>query len=227
MPPRDRPSLAAATRLSVSGLVESLHAFLAWNLVLLLAVAAAVLLLSLSALAILVVPLLAPLACGLVRLAVVAARDEHVALRTALPGIRHRWMAKFGVAALQCAVLLLALLNLLLAPSIGGLLAAISLAMSVYLIATVLAYATALWPLVCDPRREDAPLSALARLALVVLFRKPFQLLFLVLAGVLAAIVIRNLIVPAFFLPSMAVLLMAGYVIPAADEIAPVEAADR
>lgn len=222
MTDRDRPSLAAAIRLSLDGFVGSLHAFLAWNAVLAVAAGLTVFLLSLSNLALLAVPLLAPLTCGVGRMAAVAARDEHVALRSAVPGFAHRFWTKVGLAAAQSALLLVAGLNLLVAPAIDGPVAALSLAVSVYLIVTVLAYAIAFWPLLCDPRREEMPVPSLLRLALIVLLRRPLQLLTLLVVAVLSAIVIRSLVVPGLFLPGMVLLMIAGYVTPAADELAPV-----
>lgn len=219
----EQPSLAAAIRFSVSGLVEWVHAFVLWNLALVVAVAIVLTLLLLTNLALLLVPLLAPLVCGLLRLATVAHRDEVVTLRTAMPGIRHRWGAKVGLAAAQSLILLLAALNVMLAPAIGGLLAALSVATSVYLALGVAGYAMVGWTLLCDPRRESDPLGHLARLALVVLVRRPLPLLFILVVAVLAVAIVYNLVVPALFLPSMIMLLVAGYVLPAADRLAPVE----
>lgn len=216
------PSLTVAIRFSLSGLVESLHAFLAWNLALVAAAVVVVALLPLSLLALLLVPFLAPLACGLVRLASAARRGDHVALRTALPGLRERFWTKVGLAAVQVLLLLLAILNLLAAPAIGGLLAALSMATSVYLAATILAYATVGWTLLCDPRRASLPLGQLARLAIVVVLRRPLAILFILLVAGLSVVVVYNLLVPSLFLPSMVLLLAAGYVLPAADQIAPI-----
>jgi hypothetical protein len=214
------PSLASAVRFSVTGLVESLHAFLAWNLVLLVAVALVLLALTITNLALLAVPFLAPLVCGLLRLATVSHRGDQVALRTALPGIRRRLWTKIGLASVHAALLLLAALNLLVAPAIGGLVGALSMAMSVYLAAALLAYAVIAWTLLCDPWRETRPVRHLLRLAIIVLLRRPLQVLFLVLVLALAVAVTANLVVPGFFLPSMVLLLFTGYVIPAADELA-------
>lgn len=219
----ERPSLAAAIRLSVTGLIESLHAFLAWNLVLVVAAAVNVFLLTLSSLALLLVPFLAPLVCGVVRLATVASRGDHVALRTAMPGIRHRLWTKVGLAAVQCVLLLLTTLNLLVAPAIGGLLAGLSMATSVYVAATLFAYAAVGWTLLCDPRRESLPLGELARLSLSIVLRHPLQVIFMLVVIALATVVVYNLVAPSLFLPSMVLLLVAGYVIPAADRLTPVD----
>ena len=218
----DRPSLAASIRFSVTGLIESFHAFLAWNLVAVVGVAVVAFSLALSNLALLAVPFLAPVICGIVRLAAVAWRGDHVALRSALPGVRHRFWTKVGLAAAQCLLLVLATLNLLIAPSIGGPFAALSMATSVYLAATVVAFATVGWTLLCDPRRESEPVGGLARLAMIVLLRRPLAVIFLVIVVALATVVVYNLVVPSLFLPSMVLLLVAGYVLPAADEILPV-----
>lgn len=215
----EQPSLAAAIRFSVTGLIESLHAFLAWNLVLVLATTVVVYALTLSNLALLLVPFLAPLACGLGRLATVASRGDHVALRTALPGIRHRFWTKVGLGAAQALLLLLAILNLFVAPAMGGLFAALSMATSVYLAGTAVAFGLIGWTLVCDPARESVPLSRLARLSLVVLLRHPLAALFLLVVAALTAVAVYQLVVPSLFLPAMVVLLTARYVIPAADEL--------
>lgn len=220
MPEAQTPSLASAIRFSISGIIESVHAFLAWNLAAVVAVAVILLLLPASDLAVLLVPLLAPVLCGLIRLAAASQRGDHVSLQTALPGIRHRTWTKVGLAALQCVVLLLATLNLVLAPAIGGLVGALSAVTSVYLGAAILAYALVGWTLICDPRRQAEPVRILARVALVVLLRRPLQILFLLLVSALGTIIVYNLVVLGLFLPSMVFLLIAGYVVPAADEIA-------
>ena len=214
------PSLAGAIRFSVLGLIDSLHAFLAWNFVLVIATVAALYLLVASNLALLVAPFLAPLACGLARLATVASRGGQVTLRTALPGIRHRFWAKVGLAAAQCLILFLAVLNLLVSPAIGGLFAALSMATSVYLGGAVVAYGIVGWTLLCDPSRESLPLANLARLALVIVLRHPLAAFFLLVVAGLATVVVYNLVVPSLFLPAMVLLLTARYVLPAADELA-------
>lgn len=218
----DRPSLAASIRFSVTGLIESLHAFLTWNLVAVVGVAVIAFSLVITNVALLAVPFLAPIVCGILRLAALSWRGDHVALRSAVPGIRHRFWTKVGLAAAQCVLLVLALLNLLIAPSIGGLFAALSMATSVYLAATVVAFATVGWTLLCDPRRESEPVGHLARLAMIVLLRRPLAVIFLVVVVALSTVVVYNLVVPSLFLPSMVLLLVAGYVLPAADEIVPV-----
>ncbi len=218
----EHPSLAAAIRLSVSGLIESLHAFLAWNLVAVVAVLVVLAAFALTYAALLLVPFLAPLLCGILRLATVTVRGDHVALRTAVPGIRHRFWTKVGLAAIQWVILLLMTLNVLLAPSIGGILGALSAATSVYLGGSLLAFAIVGWALLCDPRRESLAVRELARRALLVLLRRPMQILFLLLLTGLAALVIYNLAVPGLILPSMVLLAIAGYVLPAADHLAPV-----
>lgn len=219
----EQPSLTAAIRFSVSGLIEWVHAFVLWNLALVVAVAVVLTLLLLTNLALLLVPLLAPLVCGLLRLATVAHRDEVVTLRTAVPGIRHRWRAKVGLAAAQSLILLLAALNVMLAPAIGGPFAALSVGTSVYLALAVAGYAMVGWTLLCDPRRESQPIRQLARLALVVLVRRPLAILFFLVVTALAVVIVSNLVVPALFLPSMILLLVARYVLPAADLLVPVE----
>lgn len=215
----ERPSLAEAIRFSIRALVESIHAFLAWNLLLVLASATVIFVLSLTNLAVVLIPLLSPLVCGLLRMAVVARRDEDVALRTAVPGIRHRIVAKLGLAAGQCLLVLVATVNLAVAPAIGGLLGSLSMATSLYLLGAIGAYAFVGWTLLCDPRHDTERLGRLAKLAAVVLIRRPLAMLFIMAMAILSAFLVYSLVVPSLFLPSLLLLLAAGYVVPAADEV--------
>jgi hypothetical protein len=78
----------------------------------------------------------------------------------------------------------------------------------------------AVWPIVCDPLRAG-PLREQLRLALAVTARRPLQLgLLAVIAGLAAAASIQVLIL-GLFVPIVVLLAIAGYVVPAADQIVP------
>ena len=81
----------------------------------------------------------------------------------------------------------------------------------------------ALWPIVCDPRRAG-PLRDQLRLAMVVTVRRPLQLATLAFIAGLSVVASIQVPVLAFVLPIFVVLAIAGYVVPAADEVAPLHA---
>lgn len=164
------------------------------------------------------VPLLALPAGVLTRLAVEAARDAapHRGIVRAELG-RLAWR-KIGLAAAQLLVLGIGVLNVSLAPAIGGLPGLVAGVVAAYAVVGSSVYAVALWPIVCDPRREG-PLAQQLRLALAVTLLRPLQLAVLALLAVLAAIVSAQLVAPALFLPSLVVLAAAAYVLDIADRL--------
>ena len=114
----------------------------------------------------------------------------------------------------------LSLTNVVLGGSIGGLAGIASAIVAGYALIAVSVYALALWPIVCDPARE-APLRDQLRLALALVTLRPLQLLVLAVITVLAVIVCIQLIVPLLFLPSLVLIVVAGYVVPVADRLRP------
>ena len=165
------------------------------------------------------VPLLALPASVLVRLAVEAAHDSSPrgVVRAELGRLPAR---KVGLAAVQLVVLALGVLNVSLAPAIGGLPGLLAGIVAAYAVVASSVFAVALWPIVCDPRHE-APLAQQLRLALAVTLLRPLQLAVLTLIAVLAAVVSAQLIAPALFLPSLVALAMAAYVADVADRLRP------
>ena len=124
------------------------------------------------------------------------------------------------LAAIQLLIMGLSLTNVVLGGSIGGLAGTASAIVAGYALIAVSVYALALWPIVCDPARE-APLRGQLRLALALVTLRPLQLLVLALITVLAVIVCIQLIVPLLFLPSLVLIVVAGYVVPVADRLRP------
>jgi hypothetical protein len=168
----------------------------------------------------LLVPLLALPTASLTRLAVTAVRLGVPSLRIAGEELVRLPIRKIALAALQLLLVAIGLTNVRLAGDIGGLPGVLSAAVAAYAMVGASVLAVALWPIVCDPVRE-APVRAQLRLALAVVVRRPLQLITLAVIAGLAALVCLQLIVPALILPSLVLLAIAGYVVPAADELLP------
>jgi len=217
--PRQRASLGEAVRVGVSGFVSEIATFLLANgLWALLAGGIAYAALRLPV-ALLLAPLLAPLTCGLARVATETARDRVVSPRTFVAGVVERFWTKLGLGAVQALILVVALADILLAPAIGGLPAIASTVLAVYVAISSLAYGLVFWTLLADRDLRGLPVRQVARLALAVVLRRPAPVAFLFVYAVLAAGVAVPFVVAVLFLPSVVLLTVAAYVIPASEEI--------
>ena len=165
-------------------------------------------------------PLLALPTAALMRLAVVAARGASPSWRIVREELGRLALRKVGLAAVQLMVLLVSLLNVSLAPGIGGIPGILSTIVAGYALVASSVYATALWPIACDPRREG-PLREQLRLALAVMLLRPVQIAVLTVITVLAVLVSVQLVAPAVFLPSLVMLAIAEYVVDLADRLRP------
>jgi hypothetical protein len=215
-PPRLAAALFGAPRLAVE------HAFplLVANTVLgLIVVAYVVLLVGVPAL-IVAIPLLALPTAALTRLAVAAVRLGVPSLAMARGELGRLPLRKILLAFAQVLVFGISVTNIGLAGQMGGLAGLVSGGVGIYALLGTAIYAVALWPIVCDPRRAG-PLRDQLRLALVVTVRRPLQFATLALLAGLAAMASVQVPVLAFFLPILVLLAIAGYVVPAADEVAP------
>jgi hypothetical protein len=157
---------------------------------------------------------------ALQRLGVVAARGDsprwsHV--RDELP--RHV-ARKLLLAAGQVTIALLSLTSLELAVRMGGLLGIVAALVAGYVLIASALCALALWPIVCDPRR-DGPLADQVRLALAVVLLRPLQLLGFGFITTLALVTSVQLIAPFLFVPSLVLLATAQYVVNVADRLRP------
>jgi hypothetical protein len=215
-PPRLVAAILGAPRLAV----EHAFALLVANTLLGLIVAAYVVLLVGVPAAIIAIPLLALPTAALTRLAVAAVRLGVPTLAMARNELGRLPLRKIVLALVQVLVLGISLTNIGLAGEIGGLAGLMSGGVAIYALLGTAIYAMALWPIVCDPRREG-PLREQRRLALVVTVRRPLQLATLALIAGLAAIASVQVLVLVFFLPILVVVAIAGYVVPAADEAVP------
>lgn len=175
---------------------------------------------SLSALALLLVPLLALPTVGIYRMAALIVRGEPVALSDGFAAWRH-----LGGPALLVGCALLALgamfsfniaLGLLRADIAGWTLATLA---GWGLVALALA-ACVVWPLLVDPRREALPARTRVRLALLLVLAHPIRVgLLAVVLGLLLAV--STVATPALMTISVAyvALVATRYVLPAADRL--------
>lgn len=211
--------LGDAIRIGVAGFIEEITTFLIAN------VAWAILAGGIAyasirwPVALLLAPLAAPLTTGLSRVAVETARGRVVSLRTFGAGVRDRFWTKVGLGAVQAIVLLVAIADLLLAPTIGGLPALVSMILAIYVAISSVAYGLIFWTLLADRDLGAMPVRQVARLALALILRKPGQIAYLFAFAMLAAGVMAALVAPVLFLPSIVLLTIAAYVVPAAEEI--------
>jgi hypothetical protein len=218
-PPR-RPSLARAIREAVSRYRDEIVLFTVVNLGWALAVAIfAFARIGLPAIVILT-PLLALPTAVLMRLAVATGRDRTPTWPMAREELGRLAGRKVALAAVQLLIMGLSLTNVVLGGSIGGLAGIASAIVAGYALIAVTVYAVALWPIVCDPARE-APVRDQLRLALALVTFRPLQLVVLAVITALAVVVSIQLIVPLLFLPSLVLIMVAGYVVPVADRLRP------
>jgi hypothetical protein len=218
-PPR-RPSLARAIREAFSRYLDEIVLFTVVNLGWALAVAIfAFARIGLPAIVILT-PLLALPTAALMRLAVATGRDRTPTWPMAREELGRLAGRKVALAAVQLLIMGLSLTNVVLGGSIGGLAGIASAIVAGYALIAVTVYAVALWPIVCDPARE-APVRDQLRLALALVTFRPLQLVVLAMITALAVVVSIQLIVPLLFLPSLVLIMVAGYVVPVADRLRP------
>lgn len=215
-----RPSLARAIRESFPRYLDDIVLFAIVNVGWALAFGAfAFVRIGLPAVVILT-PLLALPTSALMRLAIATARDMAPGWPMAREELGRLAGRKVALAAIQLLIMGLSLTNVVLGGSIGGLAGIASAIVAGYALIAVSVYALALWPIVCDPARE-APLRDQLRLALALVTLRPLQLLVLAVITVLAVIVCIQLIVPLLILPSLVLIVVAGYVVPVADRLRP------
>ena len=221
---RSPARLGEAVRIGVGSFVEEVTTFLVANVAWAVAAGSVVYAVTRSPIALVLLPLIAPLTTGLARVATEAARQRVVSPRTFVAGVRDRFWTKVGLGALQAGVIGIALLDVLLAPAIGGLPALMSIVLAIYIAISSVVFGMVFWTLLADATLGAMPVRQLARLALAVILRKPLPVLFLLVYTLLAVGIMTTLVAPVLFLPSIILLTIAAYVIPAAEEIrSPVE----
>jgi hypothetical protein len=218
--PPPRPSLARAIREAFSRYLEDIVVFLLVNLGWVFAFGAFAFVRIGLPLVVILTPLLALPTSALMRLAVASGRDRTPTWPMARDELGRLAGRKVALAAIQLLVMGLSLTNVTLGGNIGGLAGIASAIVAGYALIAISVYAIALWPIVCDPARE-APVRDQLRLALALVTLRPIQLVVLGVITVLALIVSVQLIVPLLFLPSLVLIMIAGYVVPVADRLRP------
>ena len=219
---RPAPSLARAIRDSFARYLDEIVVYLVVNVAWMLVLAAFAFVRIGVPVAIVFAPLLALPTAALMRMAVASARDRSPTWAMARVELGRVPGRKVALAAVQLLVIGFGLTNVFLGVGISGLLGALSAIVSGYVVLATWMYALALWPIVCDPERKG-PVGEQLRVALAVVVVRPLQLGLLALLAALAVVVSLQLIVPAIFLPSLVLLVVAGYVVPVADELRPLE----
>lgn len=214
-PPRIRRVLRGA----IGDLYYNSWRFLGGNLVL-GAVLVAVLLASVgSALALLLLPVAAVPAAGLMRMAVVLVRDGHTDFGDFTDVVRRPWLplAAGVVQSLVCVVLLV---DMQLGGAIGGLFGAFLTVSAIYGLVIGWVYAAAAWPLLLDPERHGEPIPKRLRLAAIALVAHPLRVgAFLLVVGMLLGL--SALVIAPFltFTVALAWLVIARFLLPVADRI--------
>lgn len=211
--------LGDAVRIGVTGVIEDVAIFLLANVAWAIATAGIVYAVMQSPIALALVPLIAPLTTGFGRVAAEAARQRVVTPSTLVAGVRDRFWTKIGLGTVQALVIAIALLDLLLAPAIGGLPAFMSIVLAVNIAISSVIYGMVFWTLLSDATLGSLPVRQVARLALAVIVRRPGQVLFLLAFALLAIGIMTTLVAPVLFLPGIVLLTIAAYVLPAAEEI--------
>ena len=213
-------SVAGAIRRSFALSLEWAVPFVATNLAWAMVVGAYLLLLVGFPILAFAAPLLAIPTSALMRLAVVAVRSGVPTLPVAWAEMGRLPQRKAGVAFVQLLLLGVTVANLDLSVRIGGALGLLSAGVALYAAVATAIVSIAIWPIVCDPAREGTLRDQL-RLALSLVVRRPLQLLVLALLTVLAVYVSTQLLVPTLVRPTVVLLAIAGYVVPAADALRP------
>lgn len=215
-----RPGVLPAARSAARGFLESFALFAVLNLLFVLAALLVAAAFTLFRPAILLGPLIALPASALMRAAVEVARGDVPGWSNALAELPRRAGRKLLVASAQLLVAAVSGLNLAVAASIGGIPALVGAGIGAAGLIVSSALGIALWPIVCDPRR-DGPLRRQLRLALGVVVLRPIQVLVLLAFAALAVTACLFFIVPLVLLPALVMLLIGAFVVPSADAIEP------
>lgn len=214
-------SLGRAFREAFRAYQEEIVLFFLVNLLWMLALVTFALVRFIEPLLLVAAPVLVLPTAVLMRLAVVAARERAPTWSIARAELGRYATRKLILAAVQLLVLALGITNVMLSGALAGLPGILSALVAGYAVVATSVYAVALWPIVCDPEREG-PLTDQLRLALALVLLRPLQIGVLALLTALAVIASVQLVVPAIFLPSIVLLVVARYVVPALDRVRPV-----
>lgn len=192
---------------------------LAWGLVFTVALFGTVFI---SPAFLLISPLLAFPTAGIFRMAALIARGESVAISSSFAAWRELARPALLVAlALQGTVLVLAA-NVVLGLGMGGFAGVAYATLAAWGLAACGAFATVIWPLVADPRRETESLAAKTRTAGLMVVAFPVRMIGLALL-LLLILLVSTIAYAAIMTISVAfvALVACAYVLPAADKLVP------
>jgi hypothetical protein len=172
-----------------------------------------------SAWALVLLPLAAVPAAGMLRMATVLVRDGHCDFGDLLDVIRRPWMP-LAVGMAQALVALVLVVDMRLGAAIGSSVGLVLTVSALYGLVIGWAYASVAWPLLVDPERDGEPIAGRLKLAGLVLVAHPIRVGgFLVLVGIVLATAALAIAPFVTFAAALAWLVIARYVLPVADRI--------
>lgn len=213
------PRLWRVVREAVSDFYYNSWRFLVANVLVGVLLLAIVLLSFGTPLVLVVLPLVAVPAAGIMRMATRLVRDGHTAFADFVEVVRSPGRAlAMGTIQLLLAVVLAA--DFLIGASIGSFLGTLIVVSALYGLAIGWCYAAVAWTLLLDPERDADRLPHRLRLAFVVLVAHPIRvgvpLLALGIIVLVSAVAIAPLVT---FVIALAWLTIARFVLPIADRI--------
>ena len=213
------PRVRGVLRQAVGDLYYNSWRFLGAN-VLLGAVLIVIVLASVgSAWALVLLPLAALPAAGMLRMATVLVRDGHCDFGDVLDVIRRPWMS-LAVGSAQALLGLVLIVDLRLGAAIGSSIGLVLTVSALYGLVIGWAYASVAWPLLVDPERDREPIAGRLKLAGLVLVAHPIRVGgFLLLVGIVLATAAVAIAPFVTFAVALAWLVIARYVLPVADRI--------
>lgn len=163
--------------------------------------------------------LVVPVTCGIVRMAGHAVRKDHPRLRHFLAGLRYRWWQHLLLGVLQFLVLVMAIVNVGIGMRGENLLAALVAIVGLYVGVAAVVLGVAAWPLLLDPDREGRAVLSVLRVALAVVLRRPFRTGLVALVVVVLALGVSQVLLLGLLLPGFGALVAAHFVIPTANRL--------
>ena len=172
-----------------------------------------------SAWALVLLPLAAVPAAGMLRMATVLVRDGHSDFGDVMDVIRRPGMA-LAVGTAQAVLALVLVVDMRLGAAIGSFVGLLLTVSALYGLVIGWAYASVAWPLLVDPERDDEPIAGRLKLAGLVLVAHPIRVGgFLLLVGIVLATAAIAIAPFVTFAVALAWLVIARYVLPVADRI--------
>lgn len=162
-----------------------------------------------------------PLTAGLLRAAAVTAAGRRPGRSHVVAGAgAHPWRHLL-LGLLQAALLLGAVVNIGTGLAVGGVVAAMTVAVACYVALAVCCLAVATWPVSLDPRRAQCSTRRVLAVGAAVTLAHPLKVLALVLVVLALAVATVQTVVLGLVAPAFAALLATHHVVPLADRVEP------